>query len=126
MATLVDPDFRARLNALSDKYAATVPGLLQDIAGALALCQASGRGWAQLSALETALHAVAGSGGTFGFGVLGQECRRLEHLLRPLVEGALRGSAPGDEGQWLALVAHIAQLLQWAARDPKAGAFLPV
>jgi HPt (histidine-containing phosphotransfer) domain-containing protein len=113
MATLIDPDFRARLNALSDKYAASVPGLLAGIAQALARCRAEQWAAPALAELHKALHTVAGSAGTFGFGVLGQECRRLEQALRALDDGGADA--------WAALAADTERLLAWAATDPKGG-----
>ncbi|HAT31517.1 MAG TPA: Hpt domain-containing protein [Janthinobacterium sp.] len=116
MATLVDPDFHARLRAISEKYAVTVPDLLGAIAAALAECRSGAWAAAPTLALHRALHAVAGTGGTFGFGVLGGECRRLEHLLRALIDGVAIDVAQGQ-----ALGAQVATLLDWAGRDPKAG-----
>ncbi|MGV7206587.1 Hpt domain-containing protein [Oxalobacteraceae bacterium A2-2] len=116
MAPLADPHFRARLQALGDKFAATVPGTLDKIAAALAACAAA-RGADGVPAPDTLhvlhelLHGVAGSAGTFGFGALGQECRRIEQMLRALMEGG--------EGDWHAISADTAQLLQRAARDPR-------
>jgi HPt (histidine-containing phosphotransfer) domain-containing protein len=115
MAPLADPHFRARLQALGDKFAATVPGTLDKIAAALAACEAA-RGAdgvpapATLHVLHELLHGVAGSAGTFGFGALGQECRRLEQRLRALTENGA--------GDWHAIAADTAQLLHRAARDP--------
>ncbi len=119
MATLNDPDFRARLNALNEKYAAGVPGLLAGIGQALARCHAEHLAAPALDGLHKALHTVAGSGGTFGFGVLGQECRRLEQALRLLVDGGI-DTAEGAAG-WAALASEVEQLLAWAAADPKSG-----
>lgn len=119
MATLIDPDFRARLNALGEKYAAGVPGLLLGIGQALARCRAEHLAAPALDGLHKALHTVAGSAGTFGFGVLGQECRRLEQTLRLLVDGGV-DSAEGAAG-WAALAAEVERLLAWAAVDPKGG-----
>ena len=59
---------------------------------------------------------MAGSGGTFGFGVLGQECRRLEQALRSLADGGA-----GDAAGRTALAAEVGRLLAWAASDPKGG-----
>ena len=119
MAILIDPDFRARLNALGDKYAASVPGLLAGIGEALARCRAERLAPPALDGLHKALHTVAGSAGTFGFGVLGQECRRLEQTLRQLVDAGI-DTAQGAAG-WAALASEVERLLAWAAVDPKAG-----
>ncbi len=115
MATLIDPDFRSRLQALSDKFALGVPALMSAIEQSLGACRAEGLGAVQLTALHRALHAVAGSAGTFGFGALGQECRRLEQLLRALMD-----EAGAVEREWPALAPQVDQLLAWAAIDPKA------
>ena len=56
MATLIDPDFRARLRALNDKYAASVPSLMQAIAAAQARCDTEGPRLEPLTALHHALH----------------------------------------------------------------------
>ncbi|WP_317202746.1 Hpt domain-containing protein [Janthinobacterium sp.] len=117
MATLIDPNFRARLNALNDKYAAGVPDLLAAIARALARCHAEGCAGEAAVALHKSLHAVAGSAGTFGFAALGQECRRLEHLLRALLERGADGAAG-----WPALDAEVVFLLDWAGKDARSGA----
>ncbi|CDG82897.1 Hpt domain-containing protein [Janthinobacterium agaricidamnosum] len=121
MATPIDPDFRSRLQALSDKFALGVPALMSAIGQALAACRTEGLGALQLTALHRALHAVAGSAGTFGFGALGQECRRIEQLLRPLMDDA---AAAGRE--WPLLAPQIDQLLAWAAVDPKATPYVPL
>lgn len=115
MAQLVDPDFRARLRALNEKYAAGVPALMRDIEQALLRCQAEGPEPVALAQLHQGLHAVAGSAATFGFGALGQECRRLEQRLRPLLR-----DGSGVDAQWPALAAAVWQLLDWAARNPRA------
>lgn len=117
MATPVDPDFRARLAALNEKFAATVPATMEKIAAALAACQAEGAGGqspteAAMRQLHELLHGVAGSAGTFGFGTLGQEARRLEHMLREAI-------AAGGLG-WNSVVPEVEKFLRWAARDPRA------
>jgi len=118
MATLIDPDFRARLRALNDKYAAGVPGLMQAISAARERCDTEGPRLEPLTALHRALHAVAGSASTFGFAALGQECRRLEQLVRGLL------NEPGDVlAAWSALSAQVGALLQWAAHDAAAATY---
>ena len=124
MATLIDPDFRARLRALNDKYAAGVPALLDAIGRGLARCQADGLSADTGAALHTALHAVAGSAGTVGFGALGAECRSLEHALRSLLDGLAEGlqaqpNAHADVAGWPALARQVEDLLRRAASDPK-------
>lgn len=118
MATPVDPDYRARLAALNEKFAATVPATMQKIASALAVCAADGADGAvpaeaSMRQLHELLHGVAGSAGTFGFGTLGQEARRIEHMLREVMADA---SAEG----WNAVAAELEKFMAWAARDPRA------
>ena len=118
MATPVDPDYRARLAALNEKFAATVPATMEKIASALAACAAEGAGGAGPSAasmrqLHELLHGVAGSAGTFGCGTLGQEARRIEHMLREVMTGA------SGEG-WNAVAPEVEKYLSWAARDFRA------
>ncbi|WP_312440555.1 Hpt domain-containing protein [Janthinobacterium sp.] len=119
MATLIDPDFRARLRALNEKYAAGVPALMQAIGDAQQRCDVEGPREEQLTALHRALHAVAGSAATFGFAALGQECRRIEQLVRQLL------NEPGSvQAEWPPLSAQVGDLLRWAAMDPAATHFV--
>nr|WP_315396570.1 Hpt domain-containing protein [uncultured Duganella sp.] len=116
MATPVDPDFRARLAALNEKFALTVPATLEKIAAALAACVAEGAGGrapapASLQRLHELLHGVAGSAGTFGFGTLGREARRIEQMLRETM-----ASGAG----WDAVPPELERFLVWAARDARA------
>ena len=119
MATPVDPDYRARLAALNEKFAATVPVTMEKIASALAVCVAEGADGrapteTAMRQLHELLHGVAGSAGTFGFGTLGQEARRIEHMLREVM-------ACGSG--WNAVVPEVEKLLGWAARDAHATLF---
>ena len=118
MATPVDPDFRARLAALNEKFAATVPATMEKIAAALAVCVAESAGGgapaAAMHQLHELLHGVAGSAGTFGFGTLGREARRIEQMLREAI-----GSGSG----WSAVPPEVEKLLRWAARDARATVF---
>jgi len=116
MAAPIDPDFRARLAALNEKFAATVPGTLDKIRAALAACVASGELPSQdaLHQLHEVLHGVAGSAGTFGFTVFGQEARRIEQMVRSVLNAG---------GDWAPVVPEVEKLLQWAARDAKASRF---
>jgi HPt (histidine-containing phosphotransfer) domain-containing protein len=120
MATIVDPDFRARLRALGDKYAATVPGLMAAIEQALLRCEQDGLSPAHLAALQKQLHTIAGSAGTFGFGALGQQCRVLEQQTRQIAADPQAEGAP-----WSELAAQIRQLLRWAAIDARAETYQP-
>lgn len=89
MATPADPAFRQHLQALADKYRASIPQRLAAIGAALDAAGAASvaPGPAQLAQLHEALHAVAGSAGSFGFRALGDEARRLEQLLREAMAG---------------------------------------
>ena len=112
MATLADQEFRARLAALGAKFAATVPVTMGKIRGALADCQSNPEPTIEhLDILHELLHGVAGTAGTFGFGVLGQESRRIEQMVRQV----MAGDAP-----WAPVVPEVEQLLRWAANDPRA------
>lgn len=118
MATPSDPDFRARLNALSDKYGAGVPATIAAISAAVSLCCNADADADALKKLHELLHGVAGSAATFGYGVLGAEARRIEQELRPLL-----GKCPVEIDSWPALTAMIAQYIKWAENDPKATEF---
>ncbi|HEX7986454.1 MAG TPA: Hpt domain-containing protein [Duganella sp.] len=113
MATPVDPDFRARLAALNEKFAVTVPVTMEKIAAALAVCQAeTGPPPAEaMRPLHELLHGVAGSAATFGFATLGREARRIEHMLRDAMD---TGSG------WDAVAPEVEKYLRWAACDPHA------
>lgn len=117
MAAPNDPDFRARLAALNDKFAATVPVTMDKIAAALAACRADGGAvpsQPSLHALHELLHGVAGTAGTFGFATLGQQARRIEQMVRAVMK----------EGEgWQAVPAEVEKLLAWAARDACATVF---
>jgi chemotaxis protein histidine kinase CheA len=116
MATPVDPDFRARLAALNEKFAATVPGTLVKIRAALDECKAGGEqpSQAALHQLHEVLHGVAGSAGTFGYAVFGQEARRVEQMVRAVL---------ATNAGWPLVVPEVEKLLAWALRDAKASTF---
>ncbi|GAB2843148.1 hypothetical protein GCM10027277_08140 [Pseudoduganella ginsengisoli] len=118
MATVQDPHFRDRLNALSEKYGATIPGTMAAISAALSYCCNADADEQSLHKLHELLHGVAGSAATFGYPVLGTEARRLEQEVRPLL-----GKRPVDVVHWQQLAAMISQYLSWAAIDPKAAEY---
>jgi HPt (histidine-containing phosphotransfer) domain-containing protein len=118
MATVQDPNFRDRLNALSEKYGATIPATMAAISTALSHCCNAGADEQTLHRLHELLHGVAGSAATFGYPVLGTEARRLEQEVRPLL-----GKRPVDIAHWDTLAGMVAQYLSWAARDPKASEY---
>jgi HPt (histidine-containing phosphotransfer) domain-containing protein len=109
MATPADPSFRERLLALADKYAAALPQRLDAVEQGLEDCLRGNPTTVQLEALHHALHAIAGSAGSFGFKLLGEQARRLEQDVRAMLEqGAPWGNAE----------AAIREFLEWARRDP--------
>jgi HPt (histidine-containing phosphotransfer) domain-containing protein len=116
MATPADPEFRARLAALNDKFAATVPATMEKIGQAFAECKAGGDlpPDAALHRLHELLHGVAGSAGTFGFGMLGQQARRIEQMLRVVL---------AEHSGWPAVIPEVEQFLRWAAKDPRSTAY---
>ena len=116
MAAPIDPAFQDRLQALRDKYAASVPERMAAIRDGLTLCVAAGRTPANLEQLHHALHSVAGSAGSFGLHALGDESRRIEQLVR----GVMEAGAP-----WGDIEPAVQALLQWADKDFRAANFAP-
>src|SRR5688500_11569466 len=108
MAAPVDPNYPDRLQALRDKYAASVPERMAAIRDGLALCQNDGHSPAHIEQLHHALHSVAGSAGSFGLHGLGNESRRIEQMVRAVMEGG---------GNWEKIEAAVQALLQWADTD---------
>jgi HPt (histidine-containing phosphotransfer) domain-containing protein len=99
----VDPAFHDRLQALRDKYAASIPERLQAVADALALCKEGGGSAQCIDQLHHALHSIAGSAGSFGFKSLGDDARRVEQQVRALMS---------EQRNWDGLEQEIEQLLQ--------------
>ena len=114
MATLVDPEFLARLRALNDKFAASLPDTLARLEGARAKVQLEAPDPARLKELHQILHTIAGSAGTFGFAVLGQQARRLEQRLRMLMSETV------PQNDWEAWMADLQRYQRWAGNNPKA------
>lgn len=75
----IDADLLAQLDALRRQFAAGLPKRLDVIDVALAASRADPSNDAALPALLTALHSLAGTAGTFGFGALGDAARVAEH-----------------------------------------------
>ena len=118
MATLIDTEFFARLNALNDKFAASVPDTLARLRRHRAAFDPAAPDPAVVQELRQLLHTIAGSAATFGFRVFGQEARNLEQRLRVLT--AFENIAAGDWVRWLAaLDVYIA----WAEINPRAEAY---
>ena len=114
MATLVDPEFLARLRALNDKFAASLPATLERLEAARAGVDLAAPDPARLKELHQVLHTIAGSAGTFGFAVLGQQARRLEQRMRVLM------SETAPRKDWESWMADLQRYQRWADGDPKA------
>jgi periplasmic divalent cation tolerance protein len=98
-----DPLYEERMQALRDRYAASLPERLQAVVDALARCKGAGRSAQDVEQLHHALHTISGSAGSFGFKELGDECRRVEQLVRDLMAGQQESST---------VVQEVEQLLQ--------------
>jgi len=118
MATLIDKDFFARLNALNDKFAASVPATLARLRGYQSAFDPDAPDAAIITDLHQTLHTIAGSAATFGFRVFGHQARSLEQRLRVLM--AFETVAPNDWRHWLAA---LDDYLNWAERDARAESF---
>ena len=115
MATLIDQDFFARLHALNDKFAASIPTTLERLRVARTSFVPEAPDPELISELHQILHTIAGSAATFGFRVFGVQARQLEQRLRVLM--AFDVIAARDWNNWLcALDEYIA----WAELNPKA------
>ncbi len=115
MAKLIDQDFFARLNALNDKFAASVPATLERLRQQRVAFDPSAPDPDTIRELHQILHTIAGSAATFGLRVFGQQARNLEQRLRVLM--AFETIAAGDWMRWLAA---LDVYLAWSALDPKA------
>ena len=118
MATLIDKEFFARLNALNEKFAASVPSTLARLRGYQAAFNPEAPDAAIISELHQTLHTIAGSAATFGFRAFGQQARSLEQRLRVLM--AFETVAAGDWRHWLGA---LDEYLTWAERNARAESF---
>ncbi|HEY0488187.1 MAG TPA: Hpt domain-containing protein [Telluria sp.] len=119
MATLIDQDFFARLNALNDKFAASVPATVGRLRDARLRFDPAAPDAALVAELHQMLHTIAGSAATFGFRVLGQQARQLEQRLRVLM--AFEVVAPQDWENWMSC---LDEYVAWAEVNPKADRYL--
>ena len=119
MATSIDQEFFARLNALNQKFAASVPETLARLRTQRQRFDPAAPSEEAIKELHQLLHTIAGSAATFGFRVFGQEARNLEQRLRVLM--AFEAIAPADWSRWLCALDNY---IDWAERDPKAESFL--
>jgi HPt (histidine-containing phosphotransfer) domain-containing protein len=115
MATPIDQEFFARLNALNEKFAAGIPSTMARLQQARDRFDASAPDQDLVGELHQVLHTIAGSAATFGFRVLGQEARHLEQRLRVMM--AYPAIAARD---WLDWIDALDEYIAWALRNPKA------
>ena len=118
MATLIDQEFFARLNALNAKFAASVPDTLARLRAHRQAFDPAAPDAAVIAELRQMLHTIAGSAATFGFRVFGQQARSLEQRLRVLM--AFDTIAAADWARWLE---GLDEYIAWAELDPKADDF---
>ncbi|MES2152963.1 MAG: Hpt domain-containing protein [Pseudomonadota bacterium] len=117
MATLIDQEFFARLNALNEKFATGVPATLERLQQLHASFNAGAADPALVREIHQTLHTIAGSAATFGFRVMGQRARELEQRLRVLM--AFEQVAEADWANWLA---SLDAYLAWGRLDPRSDA----
>ena len=115
MATLIDQDFFARLNALNDKFAASVPATMGRLRDTRERFDPAAPDGALVTELHQMLHTIAGSAATFGFRVLGQQARQLEQRLRVLM--AFDTVQAQDWENWMTC---LDEYVDWAEINPKA------
>ena len=118
MATPIDQDFFARLNALNEKFATGIPATMRRLQDARARFDPDAADQELVKDMHQVLHTIAGSAATFGFRILGQEARHLEQRLRVLM--AYPVIAARD---WLDWMAALDDYIAWALRDPTAGSY---
>lgn len=93
-------DFTAQLAALQEQYAKQLGGTLDELAR-LADGQGTAISHATLADLHARLHKLAGSGGTFGFGMLSRQARALEVSAKAWLDAAVTPQ-PADWKAWKA------------------------
>jgi len=114
MSDAADAEFFARLSELNDKFAAGLPHTLGRLAGARAAFVAARPEPALVDEMHAVLHTLAGSAGTFGFHVLGQQARSLEQRLRVFTTFDAVAAQ-----EWNAWLAQLDVFVAWGLRDPK-------
>ena len=119
MRAPMDEQFHAKLRALNDKFAASIPGTLGQLQAAREqFCAGSPDVANNLAQIHQILHTMAGSAATFGFAMLGQQARLLEQQLLPLM------AQPGSPAQaWTAWLGSLDRWMCWAGVDPKASTY---
>ncbi len=116
---MIDKEFFARLNALNDKFAASVPETLARLRAQRQAVDPAAPSSGPIRAIQETLHTIAGSAATFGFRAFGQQARALEQRLRVLL--AFETVAPADWMRWLE---SLDDYIAWAEIDPKAEQYL--
>lgn len=119
VATLIDTEFFARLNALNDKFAANVPDTLARLQALRLAFDPQGPDMDLVRELHQMLHTVAGSAATFGFRVLGHQARQLEQRLRVLM--AFDNVPARDWSNWME---DLGDYIAWGQLDPRAESYL--
>jgi len=115
MTDSADAEFFSRLAELNDKFAAGLPHTLGRLAAARAAFDAASPQAALVAEMHAILHTLAGSAGTFGLRVLGQQARVLEQRLRVFTTFDAVGAA-----DWEAWLSELDVFVAWGVRDPKA------
>jgi HPt (histidine-containing phosphotransfer) domain-containing protein len=118
MATPIDQEFFARLNALNAKFAAGIPATLGRLQDARTRFQPAAPDPELVKDMHQVLHTIAGSAATFGFRVLGQEARHLEQRLRVMMAYSV---VPAQD--WAEWLDALGEYIAWGLRDPKAAAY---
>lgn len=115
MSAEIDADFFARLSALNDKFAASLPQTLGRLASVRASLDPAAPAEALVRELHAVLHTLAGSAATFGFRQLGHQARLLEQRLRVFTTFDTVRAQDWDD--WLA---QLDVFVAWGLHDPKA------
>jgi HPt (histidine-containing phosphotransfer) domain-containing protein len=115
MASPIDQDFFARLRALNDKFAASIPDTLARMRQQRSAFNPAAPNDDTIKALRETLHTIAGSAATFGFRLFGQKARELEQRLRVLTSFAQVPAA--DWQRWLD---DLDTYIAWAENNPRA------
>jgi HPt (histidine-containing phosphotransfer) domain-containing protein len=121
MPTLVDTEFFARLNALNEKFAASVPDTLSRLDALRGRFDPAAPDMDLVRELHQILHTVAGSAATFGFRVLGHQARQLEQRLRVLM--AFEAVAARDWQNWME---DLNDYIGWGQADPRGEDYIDV
>jgi len=110
-----DAEFYARLAALNDRFAASLPDTLARLTAARAAFDTAAPAAPLVGELHGVLHTLAGSSATFGFDVLGRQARLLEQRL-----DALTAAQAVASSAWAAWLGQLDVFVAWALADPKA------